>query len=93
MTGMPQRQALTLDEVRDRFSDLLRRVEDRGESFAIARNGREIAELGPVASRPATLGSLREALRRAPQADEGFGRELEMIRSQQPKLPEDPWAS
>ena len=90
---MSQRQALNVREAKDRFSDLLRRVEDRGESFAIARNGREVAELRPVASEPATLGSLREALRHMPQVDEDFGRDLNMIRSRQPKLPEDPWAS
>ncbi len=91
MSGLPQRQALTITEARDRFPDLVRQVEDRGKSFSIARNGREVAELSPVVS-AATLGNLREALRHAPQIDEDFGSDLDKIRSQQPKLPEDPWA-
>jgi hypothetical protein len=40
-----------------------------------------------------SLGTLRKALREAPSVDEDFGRDLDSIRSQQPKLPADPWQS
>ncbi len=41
----------TLDEVKDRFDEVIARVEN-GESFAIMREGRVVAELSPESKPP-----------------------------------------
>ncbi len=51
-------RTLTATEATERFPALLSRVADQGESFAIARNGREVAELRPVTPRKEPLAKI-----------------------------------
>ena len=81
------------DASRD-FFRLLDRLEHRGESFTIERNGCVIAELRPV-SQPSTVGDLIEFLRDVPLPDPDFRADMLEIIDQSSRdvgrdaLPED----
>lgn len=85
-------RTVTVDDAVRRFPSLLDRVA-AGEAFAIARDGRTIAQLAPAAPRRATLGRLRAVLATATEVDPDFALDLADIRAEQPQVPEDPWRS
>jgi prevent-host-death family protein len=77
---------ITATELSRNLSDILNRVHYKGESFAIARNGRTVAMLQPANDRPrATMRDLAEIMRRHQPVDSKFADDLEEIqRSQGP---------
>lgn len=89
---MPARVTATL--AARSFSDLLSRVQYRGERFVIVRGGEEVAELVPAQGKTdGTLAQLLERLAEVSTAGPAFADDLEAIQAQQPPLPEDPWRS
>jgi antitoxin (DNA-binding transcriptional repressor) of toxin-antitoxin stability system len=69
---------LTATEAARRFSEMLDAVEDLGETFVVVRNGRSVAQVGPV---PAGHGAMvKDALRAQPR-DAGWIDELRTLRS------------
>jgi len=89
---MPSR--LTATTAARSFSDLLSRVQHRGERFGIVRGGEDVAELVPAAGGPGTtLAQLLAQLADLPGADPGFADDLEAVQAGQPRAPGDPWAS
>lgn len=85
---------LSATEAARRFSDLLNRVQYRGETFIIVRNGQEIARITAaprLASR--SLKELAERLETMRTGDPDFARDLEQVQDEQPPVGEGPWAS
>lgn len=81
-------------ELARNLSDLLNRVRYRGESFVILRNGEEVGVLRPVTGRSGA--TLRELVRRIEEGgfpDDDFVADLEAVRRDQPRMPEEPWTS
>lgn len=76
------------------FSDVLDRVEHRGDEFVVERHGRAVATITPVTPpRRAKWGELLALLDDLPRPDAAFVRDLKKLRREQPRLPRDPWAS
>lgn len=84
---------VTATEAARTFSDLLNRVAYRNESFAIVRNGVEVARLEPAEKPPVTLRELFELLLPYRTGDPGFADDLERIHADQPTEIRDPWES
>ena len=79
---------LTATEAARRFSEMLDAVEDLGETFVVVRNGRSVAQVGPVAAgRGATV---KEALRAHPR-DAGWTDEPRKLRSGLPRAKAETW--
>lgn len=73
------------------FSELLNRVHYRHESFIIARGGKAIGELVPVAPPPFTIADLAKLLRTLPRPDDDYVRLTEELLAQQPNIAKSPW--
>lgn len=71
-------ESLTATEAARRFSELLDAVEERGETFLVARRGRTVARIAPAAA--AGGKQLKDLLRRA-HVDSGWEGELRELRS------------
>ena len=77
---------ITISELNHTMREVLDRVAYEGESFIVERNGREIARLEPVGSRPGvTAQEVAEKLRHL-EFPEGFADELEAARASIPPL-------
>ena len=92
---MPKK--LTSTEASRNFSDVLARVQHRGESFLLTRHGRVVAQLGPTeAPKSVRLGQLSRVLAElphlAPDDVKQFADDIDTGRSGL-KAPGDPWAS
>lgn len=92
---MPKK--LTATEASRNFSDVLARVQHRGESFLLTRHGRVIAQLSPAEPRKVVrLGQLAQVLDELPRLDADdasrFERDLGNGRARL-RAPSDPWAS
>ncbi len=83
---------ISATEAARNWSNVLNRVRYRREVFSIERGGEVIARLEPVARPITTLAGLAEVLANRSVAG-GFADDLETVVSQQPSLPDDPWAS
>ena len=82
---------ITATELAKNLSDVLNRINYRGERFIIERNGERLASLGPAGATPGmTVTEFLERLLDVPWPDDDFGRDLEAIQASQPKavLPE-----
>lgn len=83
---------VTATELARNLGDVLARVRYRRESFVVAKNGRPVARVVPVASSP--MGTLKDVIdvwTRTPVDDE-FADVLERVgRADAP--PENPWGS
>lgn len=78
------RPTISATEAARNLSELLNRVLYRGESFLIARNGVDVAQLGPAPERSSV--SLAEALDKlvaSRSGDPGFADDLERIQADQ----------
>lgn len=77
---------ITATQLARSLSDVLSRVNYRGERFEIVRNGETVAMLGPTAAmrKGATLREYLEARKRGPRMDEEFLKDLEQINADQP---------
>lgn len=82
-------RTLTATEASRRFSDLLDAVE-RGESVAITRGNRRIAEIGPAHS--STGRALREAIESLEPLDDAFEADVDAARKLLRDEWIDPWA-
>jgi len=69
---------LTATEAARRFSDLLDRVEQDGETFVVERRGRAVASIAPAA--PASGAAIKDLLRSVSR-DEDWSAELTELRS------------
>jgi antitoxin (DNA-binding transcriptional repressor) of toxin-antitoxin stability system len=75
------------------FSDLLNRVEYRGESFVIERGGAPVCEVSPVRPPTSTLADLTALFRALPPVDEEYLKIVESLLRDQAPLPPSPWDS
>jgi antitoxin (DNA-binding transcriptional repressor) of toxin-antitoxin stability system len=76
------------------FREVLNDVEHRGETFQVERHGRLVARIGPAERTAAGRVRWKEALARlsaGPIPDPDFAADLEEVRRQVERLPEDPW--
>ncbi len=78
---------VTATEAARRFSEVLNAVENRGETFVVTRNGREVARIEPAPR--ATWGELVKLLREHPP-DPEWADELRALRASLP-APEPQW--
>lgn len=84
---------ITAADLAARLADILDRVRDRGEHFAIVRDGERIATLAPAGA-PSTI-TMREVVARLGAdfvlLDEDFAADLELIQRAQATLGSPPW--
>ncbi len=87
-TEATQATTLTATQFARNLSDVLNRVEFKGERFIIERNGERVATLGPptLPVKRITLRAFVEAWRDAPKPDPEFWDELERIQAEQPPM-------
>ena len=71
-------ESLTATEAARRFSELLDAVEERGETFLVARRGRTVARIAPAA---AASGKELKELLRSSRPDAAWQQELQELRS------------
>lgn len=71
-------ERLTATEAARRFSELLDAVEERGETFLVARRGRTVARIAPAA---AASGKELKNLLKSSRPDAAWQRELRELRS------------
>jgi prevent-host-death family protein len=69
---------LTATDAARRFSEVLDEVEKKRETFVVVRNGKVVAQLGPVA---AASGRAVKELLRTRRPDKGWAGELARVRS------------
>jgi antitoxin (DNA-binding transcriptional repressor) of toxin-antitoxin stability system len=78
-----------------RFREVLNDVEHRGETFEVERHGRLVARIAPTglaATRLVRWKDALAALSAGPASDADFHSDLDEVRRQVARLPEDPWA-
>ena len=78
-----------------RFREVLNDVEHRGETFEVERHGRAIARISPTKHAAARRVAWKDALallNAGPLPDTEFATDVDEIRRQVQRLPEDPWA-
>ena len=73
------------------FSDLLNRVQSRGEEFIVERGGEPICQIVPARPVVRTVADLVHLLRTIPKPDDEYLDILEDITKNQPPLPPSPW--
>jgi prevent-host-death family protein len=78
---------LSATEAARRFSELLDRVEQGGESYVVVRHGRAVATIGPAGG--GTGKALKEALR-VNRPDPEWAKELDELRESLGQVA-DPW--
>lgn len=88
----PKKTVSATDAARN-LSDLLNRIQYRGEHYIIVRNGARVAELKPSTGSERTLGDFVRRMRDLPSVDPDFREDLVEIRASQPPVPESPWES
>lgn len=83
---------VTATELARNLGDVLARVRYRRESFVVAKNGRPVARVVPVAGAP--IGTLQDVLDvwTRPPADNEFADVLERV-GRADVAPENPWDS
>jgi prevent-host-death family protein len=85
---------LTATQLARTLSDVLNRVEYRGERFTIERNGRVVAVLEPAAPvKRATVADLIEIFNKYPEPDPELADILEAIQAEQEPLKMPEWPS
>lgn len=83
---------VTATELARQLSDILNRIEYRGESFEIERNGKVIARLGPIElPRPFTMRDFLETVERLPRLGSDFADDLEEILATQSTTEPPEW--
>lgn len=73
------------------FSDLLNRVQYRGERFIVERGSVAVCEMGPTGPPTFRLRDLVMLLGEAPRPDPQYWDDLERMASQQPAVERSPW--
>ena len=90
MPRMAEPTRISVRDLRNRVSEILRRVE-AGETLEVTVNDRPVALLVPRADRPSTLPT-QEFLTGLPRADPGLRRELAAALTETTDDLADPWA-
>ena len=91
------RSTPSVTDVAEHFEEYLHRVEDRGESFVLMREGEPVAELRPIA-KGMSLCQLPTLLASLPRLSEdealSFAADLDAARAELGlRSPRDPWES
>jgi len=73
------------------FSDLLNRVQYRGETVVIERGGTPVCEITPAKPLRFTLAEHVRLLRSGPRPDPGYWDDVERITREQPAVESSPW--
>ncbi len=89
-TGRAARRISATDAART-FSDLLNRVQYRGERVVVERGGTPICEIVPAKPVTFTLAELGSLLHTLPKPDPRFWDDLEKITRTQPLAGASPW--
>ncbi|MGH2535261.1 MAG: type II toxin-antitoxin system Phd/YefM family antitoxin [Thermomicrobiales bacterium] len=77
--------SITATHLARNLSDVLNRVQYRGERFVIERNGVRVAEIVPTTAKPGlTLGEFIKLWDSLPKPDEDFWKDLVDIQANQP---------
>lgn len=84
---------VTATELGRSLSEILSRVQFRGESFTIERNGDTIAVLRPATTGGPTWRDLAAALDGKLTRDGSFADDLEAVQREQPKAEAPDWPS
>lgn len=85
---------ITATQLARSLSDILNRVDYRGERFEIQRNGKTIATLSPADPRAErTVRDLVEDIMSRPTGDPCFADDLERIQAEQPPAESHEWPS
>jgi prevent-host-death family protein len=82
---------VTATDAARRFSDLLNRVQYRGETIVVERNGAAVCEITPATPISCTLAELAALLRSGPKPDPGYADVIEAITRDQPVVARSPW--
>jgi prevent-host-death family protein len=82
---------ITATRAARRLSDVINRVQYRGESFVVVRGGERVARIQPVGAAPCTFAELAGALRLAPRPGADYLDVVESVSHTQPELPESSW--
>lgn len=90
-TGPRATRRISATDAARNFSELLNRVQYRGETVLIERGGVAVGELGPAAARSFTLADLAALLREGPKPDDAYWDELECLLRGQPTVAPSPW--
>ena len=74
------------------FSEILKRVKYRGESFVVERNHEPVCRIEPIKDRkPVTAGEFHEWWKSLPRPDDKFADDLEEIHNMFRELPRSAW--
>jgi len=73
------------------FSEILKRVQNKGESFIVERNGSAVCEILPVNRKEFRGSDLANLLRSLPKPDDEFFSVVENVIARQPLIAENPW--
>ena len=84
-------RAVSATQAARTFSDLLNRVQYRGERFIIERGGAPVGELGPVTPHSFTGTDLVHLLEALPPPDGGFARDVMSRIRRQPRVGPSLW--
>jgi antitoxin (DNA-binding transcriptional repressor) of toxin-antitoxin stability system len=90
-TATPARRISATDAART-FSDLLNRVQYRGETIVVERNGAAVCEISPAKPLAFMLSELAGLLRTPAKPDAGYWDLVEVITRNQPVVEPSPWA-
>lgn len=83
---------ISVAELERGLADVLDRVRDRGERFAVERDGQRVATIVPAAAKPAmTWAGFVAHLRDAPRPDDAFADDLEAIQASQGQFEVPEW--
>lgn len=93
-THTTQPTRITATQLARSLSDILNRVDYRGERFEIQRNGKTIATLAPSDPRAErTLRDFVEYVMSQPTPDPDFADDLERVQAEQPPAEFHEWPS
>jgi antitoxin (DNA-binding transcriptional repressor) of toxin-antitoxin stability system len=73
------------------LSELLSRVQYRGETFVIERGGEPVSRLVPAGPLKSTVADLIRALEAAPRPDADYLKTVSSLAKKQPKAGKGPW--
>ena len=84
-------RVVTATEAARSFSNLLDRVQFRGESFVVERGGDAVCEIAPVGPPSFRLSDLIALVSAGPKPDAEFSKTIERAARKQPLVAPSPW--
>src|SRR6266542_191494 len=84
-------RVITATEAARSFSDLLDRVQYRGETFVVERGGGAVCEIAPVGPPTFRLSDLFVVIASGPKPGAGFSTSIERIAREQAPVARSPW--